>query len=123
MDHVWHPEGSGKQADFEVRKSQIQILALPLPCDFGHSVWTKERHGPFSGGSEDELGLYVNQAALGGHCVRGSCNCNWASCDFHLKMLLSLWGLYFSLLMDLKKIIYIYVENLFIFFCLRHAGS
>ena len=68
------------------------------------------------GGSEDELGLYVNQAALGGHCVRGSCNCNWASCDFHLKMLLSLWGPYFSLLMDLKKIIYIYVEYLFISF-------
>ena len=48
MDHFWHPEGSGKQADFEVRKSQIQILALPLPCDFGHSVWIKERQGPFS---------------------------------------------------------------------------
>ena len=29
-------------------------------------------------------------------------------------MLLSLWGLYFLLLMDLKKIIYIYVEYLFI---------
>ena len=29
-------------------------------------------------------------------------------------MLLFLWGLYFSLLMDLKKIIYIYVEYLFI---------
>lgn len=28
----------------------------------------------------DELGLYVNQAALGGRCVRGSC-CNWASCE------------------------------------------
>ena len=49
---AWTTSGTLKVVEnrqiFEVRKSQIQILALPLPCDFGHSVWIKERHGPFS---------------------------------------------------------------------------
>ena len=50
MNHFKQPEGSGKRVDFEkIRKSQIQILLLPLPYDLGHSVWIKETLGPLSG--------------------------------------------------------------------------
>ena len=115
MDHFWHPEGSGKQVILKSESPRSKFWLFLCPVTLGTPYGQRRCMVLSQGGCEDELGLCVNQAAPGGP-VRGSCNCSWASCDLHLKMLLPLWGPYFSLLVDLKKIIYVYREYLFIYF-------